>query len=80
MIVTNDETIAHRAKHLTTTAKVPHPYEYVHDETGYNYRLPNLNAALGCAQMEVLPTFLEQKRKLAQQYQNFFFKKLKYKW
>jgi aminotransferase in exopolysaccharide biosynthesis len=59
-------------KHVTTTAKVPHPYEFFHDEAGFNYRLPNLNAALGCAQMEVLPQFLEQKRALAQQYNNFF--------
>ncbi|MGO2075135.1 MAG: LegC family aminotransferase [Pseudoalteromonas sp.] len=59
-------------KHITTTAKVPHPYEFFHDEAGFNYRLPNLNAALGCAQMEVLPKFLEQKRALAQQYKSFF--------
>jgi dTDP-4-amino-4,6-dideoxygalactose transaminase len=61
-----------RAKHITTTAKVPHPYEFFHDEAGFNYRLPNLNAALGCAQMEVLPKFLQQKRELAQQYNDFF--------
>ena len=72
MIVTNDETIAHRAKHLTTTAKVPHPYEYVHDETGYNYRLPNLNAALGCAQMEKLEWMLAQKLEVTQRYREFF--------
>ena len=59
-------------KHITTTAKVPHPYEFFHDEPGFNYRLPNLNAALGCAQMEVLSTFLQQKRELAQQYSTFF--------
>jgi aminotransferase in exopolysaccharide biosynthesis len=59
-------------KHVTTTAKVPHPYEFVHDEPGFNYRLPNLNAALGCAQMEVLPKFLQQKRDLALQYKDFF--------
>ncbi len=58
MIITDDEALAKRAKHLTTTAKVPHPYEFVHDEVGYNYRLPNLNAALGCAQMERLPEML----------------------
>jgi perosamine synthetase len=58
MIVTDDEALAKRAKHLTTTAKVPHPYDFVHDEVGYNYRLPNLNAALGCAQMEKLPQML----------------------
>jgi aminotransferase in exopolysaccharide biosynthesis len=59
-------------KHITTTAKVPHPYEFFHDEAGFNYRMPNLNAALGCAQMEVLPIFLEQKRVLAKQYNNLF--------
>jgi aminotransferase in exopolysaccharide biosynthesis len=59
-------------KHVTTTAKVPHPYEFFHDEAGFNYRLPNLNAALGCAQMEVLPKFLQQKRELAKQYNEFF--------
>jgi len=59
-------------RHVTTTAKVPHPYEFYHDEPGFNYRLPNLNAALGCAQMEVLPEFLKQKRTLAMQYQTLF--------
>lgn len=59
-------------KHITTTAKVPHPYEFFHDEAGFNYRLPNLNAALGCAQMEVLPSFLKNKRELALSYMSFF--------
>ncbi|OUR92464.1 aminotransferase DegT [Gammaproteobacteria bacterium 42_54_T18] len=59
-------------KHVTTTAKVAHPFEFFHDEAGFNYRLPNLNAALGCAQMEVLPKYLEQKRVLAQHYNSFF--------
>jgi len=59
-------------RHVTTTAKVPHPYEFYHDEPGFNYRLPNLNAALGCAQMEVLPQFLKQKRVLAEQYKALF--------
>lgn len=59
-------------KHVTTTAKVPHPYEFFHDEPGFNFRMPNLNAALGCAQMESLPAFLQQKRHIAEQYQNFF--------
>jgi len=59
-------------KHITTTAKVPHPYEFFHDEAGFNYRLPNLNAALGCAQMEVLPKYLKQKKVLAQHYREFF--------
>jgi len=72
MIITDDEALAKYAKHLTTTAKVPHPYEYIHDEIGYNYRLPNLNAALGCAQMETLETILKSKRELAEQYIDFF--------
>jgi aminotransferase in exopolysaccharide biosynthesis len=63
-----DEALGTRAKHLTTTAKTPHPYEYVHDEIGYNYRLPNLNAALGCAQLEQLETFIRAKRALAERY------------
>ena len=71
MIVTDDEVLAQRAKHLTTTAKVAHPYEYVHDEVGYNFRMPNLNAALGCAQMEQLPSFLKIKRGIAQRYAEF---------
>ncbi len=71
MIVTDDAELAVQAKHLTTTAKVPHPYEYVHDELGYNFRMPNLNAALGCAQMEQLPGFLATKRKIAEQYAQF---------
>jgi perosamine synthetase len=57
---------------LTTTAKLPHAWEYVHDEIGYNYRLPNINAALGCAQMEHLPGFIEQKRLLAESYRAEF--------
>ena len=72
MIITDDEDLAKQAKHLTTTAKVPHAYEYIHDEIGYNYRLPNLNAALGCAQMETLDAILKSKRKLAEQYSDFF--------
>ena len=62
------EKLGARAKHLTTTAKKPHSYEYVHDELGYNYRLPNLNAALGCAQLEQLESFVSSKRKLASRY------------
>lgn len=65
-----DAVLGERAKHLTTTAKKPHPYEYFHDELGYNYRLPNLNAALGCAQLEQLEAFIEAKRTLATAYQN----------
>jgi aminotransferase in exopolysaccharide biosynthesis len=71
-ILTNDETLAKRAKHLTTTAKLQHAWEYRHDEIGYNYRLPNLNAALGCAQLEQLPAMLKAKRKLFQRYQSAF--------
>jgi perosamine synthetase len=72
VIVTDDETLAKRAKHITTTAKIPHKWEYVHDEIGYNYRLPNLNAALLCAQLEQLDGFLENKRALATEYKDFF--------
>jgi dTDP-4-amino-4,6-dideoxygalactose transaminase len=71
-ILTNDTALARHAKHLTTTAKLPHAWEYRHDEIGYNYRLPNLNAALGCAQLEQLPTMLAVKRKLFQHYQTAF--------
>ena len=71
-IVTDDKDLAKKAKHITTTAKVPHPYEYVHDMTGYNYRLPNLNAALACAQLEQLDFFIEKKRNQAKMYQEFF--------
>jgi dTDP-4-amino-4,6-dideoxygalactose transaminase len=60
------------AKHLTTQAKVPHRWEYVHDHIGYNYRCPNLNAALACAQLEQLDTFIENKRKTASEYKTFF--------
>jgi perosamine synthetase len=72
VIVTNDEKFAKLAKHLTTTAKVSHKWEYVHDQVGYNYRLPNLNAALACAQMEMLEKYIENKRDLAQSYIHFF--------
>lgn len=61
-----------KVKHITTTAKVPHLYEFYHDEPGFNYRMPNLNAALGCAQMEVLSYLLKKKRILANQYKEFF--------
>jgi perosamine synthetase len=71
-IVTNDALLARRAKHITTTAKLPHRWEYRHDEVGYNYRMPNLNAALGCAQLEQLPVFLEQKRRLFERYRAAF--------
>ena len=71
-IVTNDIELGIKAKHLTTTAKVPHPYEYVHDEIGYNFRMPNLNAALACAQIEQLDSFIQNKRALALEYNTFF--------
>jgi len=71
-ILTNDATLARHAKHLTTTAKLPHAWEYRHDEIAYNYRLPNLNAALGCAQLEQLPTMLVAKRALFSRYQAVF--------
>lgn len=70
-LLTNAE-LGLKAKHLTTTAKRAHPYEYFHDELAYNYRLPNINAALGCAQMEVLETYVEKKRQLASVYRDFF--------
>ncbi len=71
-ILTNDEGFGKLAKHLTTTAKVPHRWEYQHDEIGYNYRLPNINAALGCAQLEQLPVFLAAKRRLFERYRAAF--------
>ncbi len=72
MIVTNNDELAKLAKHLTTTAKVPHKWDYVHDRVGFNYRLPNINAALGCAQLEKLPLLLKKKRALAKAYSIFF--------
>ena len=72
MIITNDETLALQAKHLSTQAKVPHKWDFSHDEVGYNYRMPNINAALGVAQMENLDLFLQKKRELASTYQAFF--------
>ncbi len=71
-IVTDDPELARRAKHLTTTAKVPHPWAFTHDEIAYNYRLPNLNAALGCAQLEQLDRRLEEKRVLTERYRRAF--------
>ncbi len=71
-ILTNDTALAKRAKHLSTAAKLPHEWEYRHDEIGYNYRLPNLNAALGCAQLEQLPAMLASKRKLFDRYKTAF--------
>ena len=71
-IITDDSELARRAKHLTTTAKLPHAWEYAHDEVAFNYRMPNLNAALGCAQLERLGAFLDAKRELAGRYQKAF--------
>ena len=67
-LLTDDPNLARSLRHLTTTAKLPHAWEFRHDEVGYNYRMPNLNAALGCAQLEQLPAFLEAKRALAARY------------
>jgi len=72
MILTNDAELGKLAKHLTTQAKKPHPWKFEHDQIGYNYRLPNINAALGCAQMENLAEILMNKRKTAQAYKEFF--------
>jgi perosamine synthetase len=71
-VLTNDPALAKRAKHLTTQAKVPHPWAFSHDAVGYNYRMPNLNAALGCAQLERLPDMLARKRELAARYTTAF--------
>ena len=71
-IATDDKELAIRAKHLTTTAKVPHSYEYIHNEIGYNYRMPNINAALLVAQLEQLDTFINKKRELSLIYEGFF--------
>ncbi|MDB3952203.1 LegC family aminotransferase [Gammaproteobacteria bacterium] len=72
MIITNDIALAKKAKHITTTAKIAHPYEFFHDEIGYNYRMPNLNAALGCAQLERLEESLLEKARVASQWSDFF--------
>jgi perosamine synthetase len=73
-ILTNNETLARRAKHLTTTAKLPHKWEFIHDEIGFNYRMPNINAALGCAQLEQLSVKLASKRELHSLYKDAFSK------
>ncbi len=72
MVLCKTQESGQHLKHVTTTAKVPHPYEFFHDEPGFNYRMPNINAALGCGQMEVLQSYLSQKRQLANLYQTFF--------
>jgi perosamine synthetase len=71
-VLTNDDELAQRAKHITTTAKMSHRWAFNHDEVGYNFRLPNLNAALGCAQLEQLDRFVENKRRLADRYRAAF--------
>lgn len=71
-IVTNDIDLGHKAKHLTTTAKIAHPFQYIHDQVGYNFRMPNINAALACAQLEQLDFFLEKKKALAHEYKSAF--------
>lgn len=72
MFLTSDLEVAKKIKHLSTTAKTPHPYKFIHDEVGFNYRMPNLNAALGMAQFQKLPKYLEQKRSLALKYKEAF--------
>ncbi|MCL1938038.1 MAG: LegC family aminotransferase [Candidatus Azobacteroides sp.] len=72
MLLFNNEKLGAHAKHLTTQAKIPHRWEFVHDEIGYNYRMPNINAALGCAQMEYIDTILANKRETAMKYKEFF--------
>lgn len=72
MLLINDDELAHRAKHLTTQAKIEHPWNFEHDEIGYNYRMPNINAAIGCAQMEYLSKTIENKRETAKAYHDFF--------
>lgn len=74
-LITDNAELANKAKHLTTQAKIPHPWRFMHDDIGYNYRMPNLNAALLCAQLEQLDYFLENKRELASLYKNFFAKR-----
>ena len=74
VIVTDDEELAKKVKHLTTTAKIPHPYEYEHDSIGYNYRMPNLNASLLVAQLEQVDKFITSKRELSKKYEEFFSK------
>lgn len=72
MIVTNDKRLAAAAKHITTTSRIAHRWSFSHDQVGYNYRMPNVNAALGCAQLERMPEFISRKRRLADRYQKIF--------
>lgn len=72
MLITNDQDLGQRAKHLSTTAKVPSRWDFYHDEVGFNYRMPNINAALGCAQFELISTILQNKRSTADYYNREF--------
>lgn len=72
MLLFQDEELGMHAKHLTTQAKVAHRWEFVHDHIGYNYRMPNINAALGCAQLEQIDEILANKRQTAERYKDFF--------
>ena len=72
MVLCQTEKLGNNIKHITTTAKIPHPFEFYHDQPGFNYRMPNINAALGCAQIEMIDTYLSQKRNLAKHYESFF--------
>lgn len=72
MLISDDDQLASRVRYITTTAKRPHKWEFFHDEVGYNLRMPNINAAVGCAQMEYLDTILENKRETAAKYKEFF--------
>jgi len=72
ILLFNDEELATRAKYLSTQAKVPHPWKFYHDHIGYNYRMPNINAAIGLAQLEQLPGFIASKREIAKRYEHFF--------
>ncbi|MBF0363053.1 MAG: LegC family aminotransferase [Oligoflexia bacterium] len=73
IIVTNDDDLAKKIKHVTKTAKLKHEWEFFHDELGYNFRMPNINAAIGLAQLENIPVFLKKKRYLAEKYRRFFY-------
>tara|TARA_B100001109_G_C18858599_1_gene472864 strand:- start:1545 stop:2717 length:1173 start_codon:yes stop_codon:yes gene_type:complete len=72
MIITDNRNLAKKARHITTTSKIPHPFKFIHDEIGYNYRMPNINAVLGCAQMEKISEFLKAKKRLAKTWKAFF--------
>ena len=72
LVLTDNKKLAKKIKHLSTTAKVPHQWDFYHDEIGWNFRLPNLNASLGCAQLKQFPNLLEKKRELAHKYMTAF--------